>query len=109
MSFKRNSYCSANAIVMLIGWLHFCAVGGRGDARSLVIQSLSQITHQCFGSLHPDHPGAVADHVADLPECIVDEPDLLVGRRDGNNADWTDKTSQAKLPHAGAPNEQTLF
>ncbi len=46
--------------------------------------------HQCFCCLHSDHPGTIADHVADLPKSVINQSDLLIGRRDGHNADWTE-------------------
>lgn len=49
-------------------------------------------THQCFCGLHPDHPGSIRDHVTDLPKRVVDQTDLLIGRRNRHNADWTDAT-----------------
>lgn len=50
------------------------------------------VPYQRLGGLHPNHPGAVADHVTDLPERVVNQSDLLVGRRDGHDADWTERT-----------------
>lgn len=58
--------------------------------------------YQCFSSLHSDHPGAVADHVTDLPKCIINKSDLLIGRRDGHNADWTDRTVNRPIQTAAA-------
>lgn len=53
-------------------------------------------THQCFCGLHPNHPGAIADHVTDLTECIVNQPNLLIGRWDWYDADWTEISTSYK-------------
>lgn len=58
--------------------------------------------HQSFGCLHSHHPGAIADHVTDLPKYIINQSDLLIGRRDGHNADWTDRTVNYKSGKATA-------
>uniref|UniRef100_A0A3P9J6G9 Mth938 domain-containing protein n=1 Tax=Oryzias latipes TaxID=8090 RepID=A0A3P9J6G9_ORYLA len=45
---------------------------------------------QSFGGLHPNRPGTITDHVTDLSKRIINQPDLLIGRWDGHDADWTE-------------------
>lgn len=56
--------------------------------------------YQRFGGLHPHHPGTVTDHVTDLPKCIINQSDLLIGRWDRHNADWTYRTLNKKSAKA---------